>query len=263
MHNTDAHPLRIGEQYSRKDIYKIFNVPEGKQGGNWNTGYTSFNNDVFVFVNISSAGRTGHDYDNKFIGDDLQWFGKNSHSLQNASIQSMLKPKGNIYIFTREDSNNPLFTYQGNARVKEFHDTKSVKIIWEFNDEKEIRHNQMTEEIDNPTRYIEGATKQVSFNVYERNPTARKKCLEHYGFSCVICGFDFEKVFGELGKGFIHVHHIIELNQIGKEYEIDPINDLRPVCPNCHAMLHKKKPAFTVEELVEIINDNRYKPTIV
>ncbi|MEG7379698.1 DUF3427 domain-containing protein [Bacillus subtilis] len=111
IHNTDAHPLKIGEQYSRKDIYKIFNVPEGKQGGNWNTGYTSFNNDVFVFVNISSAGRTGHDYDNKFIGDDLQWFGKNSHSLQNASIQSMLKPKGNIYIFTREDSNNPLFTY--------------------------------------------------------------------------------------------------------------------------------------------------------
>ncbi len=89
IHNTDAHPLRIGEQYSRKDIYKIFNVPEGKQGGNWNTWYTSFNNDVFVFVNISSAGRTGHDYDNKFIGDDLQWFGKNSHSLQNASIQSM------------------------------------------------------------------------------------------------------------------------------------------------------------------------------
>ncbi|MCY7895644.1 DUF3427 domain-containing protein [Bacillus spizizenii] len=257
IHNLDAHPLRIGEQYSRKDIYKIFNVPEGKQGGNWNTGYTSFNNDVFVFVNISSAGRTGHDYDNKFIGDDLQWFGKNSHSLQNASIQSMLKPKGNIYIFTREDSNNPLFTYQGNARVKEFHDTKPVKIIWEFNDEKEIRHNQMAEEIDNPTRYIEGATKKVSVNVYERNPMARKKCLEHYGFSCVICGFDFEKVFGELGKGFIHVHHIIELNQIGKEYEIDPINDLRPVCPNCHAMLHKKKPSFTVEELKDIIIDNR------
>ncbi|KMN98121.1 hypothetical protein VL08_01175 [Bacillus subtilis] len=66
IHNTDAHPLRIGEQYSRKDIYKIFNVPEGKQGGN---------NDVFVFINISSAGRTGHGYDNKFIGDDLQWFG--------------------------------------------------------------------------------------------------------------------------------------------------------------------------------------------
>ncbi|MEG7379697.1 HNH endonuclease [Bacillus subtilis] len=115
----------------------------------------------------------------------------------------------------------------------------------------------MAEEIDNPTRYIEGATKKVSVNVYERNPMARKKCLERYGFSCVICGCDFEKIFGELGKGFIHVHHIIELNQIGKEYEIDPINDLRPVCPNCHAMLHKKKPAFTVEELKDIINDNR------
>jgi len=44
------------------------------------------------------------------------------------------------------------------------------------------------------------------------------------------------------------------LEDIKDEYEVDPINDLRPVCPNCHAMLHRKKPPLTIEELETIIN---------
>jgi 5-methylcytosine-specific restriction protein A len=59
----------------------------------------------------------------------------------------------------------------------------------------------------------------------------------------------FRYLYGEIGKSFIHVHHLIELSSIGNEYSIDPINDLRPVCPNCHAMLHKRKPAYTIEEI--------------
>jgi 5-methylcytosine-specific restriction enzyme A len=64
---------------------------------------------------------------------------------------------------------------------------------------------------------------------------------------------DFEKVYGEIGKGFIHVHHIVELSNIKSEYKVQPIEDLRPVCPNCHAMLHRKKPAYKIEELKEIL----------
>lgn len=52
--------------------------------------------------------------------------------------------------------------------------------------------------------------------------------------------------------GFIHVHHINQISDIGKEYEVDPIKDLIPVCPNCHAMIHSKRPAFTIEEIKEI-----------
>jgi 5-methylcytosine-specific restriction protein A len=39
------------------------------------------------------------------------------------------------------------------------------------------------------------------------------------------------------------------LAEIGEEYEVDPVNDLIPICPNCHAMIHKKVPAFSIEEL--------------
>ncbi|WP_432360501.1 DUF3427 domain-containing protein [Sporosarcina sp. UB5] len=246
---TSTIPLKVGNEYSRKDVYRIFNVPEVKQGGNWNSGYTTFNKDVFIFAHINSAGRARQRYDNKFIGDDFQWFGKNNHSLSTPTIQGMLNPSGNIFIFTLEDSNSPNFVYQGNGRVKEYEDTKPVKIIWEFSDENEEYINKSTEEVNNPAKYIEGATKQISVNIYERNPVARKKCIEHFGCSCVVCNFNFESAYGEMGKDFIHVHHLKELHTIGEKYEVDPIADLRPVCPNCHAMLHKRKPAYSIEEL--------------
>lgn len=102
---------------------------------------------------------------------------------------------------------------------------------------------------------FEGAKKQITVNSYERNIKARKKCLKHYGYKCTICNFDFEKKYGIIGKEFIHVHHLKEIHEIGKTYEVDPINDLRPICPNCHSMIHQKKPCYTIEELKAIIEE--------
>jgi len=101
----------------------------------------------------------------------------------------------------------------------------------------------------------EGMKKQVIVNAYERNPKARQECINHYGYNCQICNFDFEKVYGEIGKDFIHVHHVVDILTIGENYKVDPIKDLIPVCPNCHAMLHKKRPAYTPQELKQIINN--------
>lgn len=94
-------------------------------------------------------------------------------------------------------------------------------------------------------------------NSYERNPIARQKCIEHWKPICSVCQFDFEEKYGELGKGFIHVHHLVPISNIGDTYQVDPINDLRPVCPNCHAMLHKKNPPLTIEELQQNILLNK------
>ena len=67
---------------------------------------------------------------------------------------------------------------------------------------------------------------------------------------------DFEEKYGIVGKDFIHVHHIVPLNTIGEEYLVDYEKDLMPVCPNCHAMLHRKVNGkeLTVEELKELLN---------
>lgn len=105
------------------------------------------------------------------------------------------------------------------------------------------------DEVDENIKYAEGKTKTVLVNNYERNPIARKKCIEYYGVICQVCNFNFEKVYGEIGKDFIHVHHIVDISTIGNEYSVDPLKDLIPVCPNCHSMLHKKKPAYLIYEL--------------
>jgi len=100
---------------------------------------------------------------------------------------------------------------------------------------------------------FEGAKKIVTVNAYERNSRARKVCINYWGTVCSVCGFDFEKVYGKVGKGFIHVHHLIPVAKIGKTYQIDPISDLRPVCPNCHSMIHSHIPTLTIDQLKELI----------
>lgn len=105
------------------------------------------------------------------------------------------------------------------------------------------------EEVANPTQYIEGATKTVSVVVYERSPAARAACIAHYGYRCSVCGFDFEHTYGQIGQGFIHVHHLRTLSALAETYVVDPVRDLRPICPNCHAMIHRSNPPMTIEVL--------------
>ena len=86
----------------------------------------------------------------------------------------------------------------------------------------------------------EGAKKAVFVNAYERNPIARQKCVEHYGSKCQVCGFDFAETYGPGYEGLIEVHHIIPISSIQSEYVVDPINDLIPLCSNCHTAIHRK-----------------------
>jgi len=118
-----------------------------------------------------------------------------------------------------------------------------------------VAHNAevLPEEIDHDRKYFEGAIKQITVNIYERNAEARTRCIRHYGASCYICGFNFERVFGKIGMGFIHVHHLKPLFELNAEYELNPIEDLRPVCPNCHAMIHRQKSAYSIEEIKEFL----------
>ena len=111
---------------------------------------------------------------------------------------------------------------------------------------------------DSDRSIYEGVKKQVIVNKYERNPEARKKCIELKGCICAVCSMNFEKVYGVLGKNFIHIHHIVPISTIGESYEINYETDLVPVCPNCHAMLHRGQngSVLTVKELKHIIEIN-------
>lgn len=122
--------------------------------------------------------------------------------------------------------------------------------------EKNIDISDIDINLDLVSKYLEGSIQQALINRYERNKQARDKSIEHYGFTCQICGFNFYDTYGDLGKNFIHVHHIIPISNIKKNYIINPIEDLIPVCPNCHAMLHKKfnNKYYDIKELKQLIN---------
>jgi 5-methylcytosine-specific restriction protein A len=105
-----------------------------------------------------------------------------------------------------------------------------------------------------PTTFLEGRRKVVVVNYYERNPKARRACIDHYGVSCAACGMDFAQRYGEVADGYIHVHHLNPISSVGEVYELDPIRDLRPVCPNCHAVIHLRTPPYTIGELAAWIS---------
>lgn len=106
------------------------------------------------------------------------------------------------------------------------------------------------------TGFADGKAVKTLSTRYERNPLNRELCLQTRGYNCCICGFDFEKKYGVIGRHFIHVHHVEQLALADGPHVINPAVDLMPVCPNCHAMLHTQTPPLLPEQLKKIIMEN-------
>lgn len=104
---------------------------------------------------------------------------------------------------------------------------------------------------------MEGAAYETTLTKHERDPRNRKACVSYYGTDCYVCGFSFAATFGPTMAGFIHVHHLNPLAEIGEEHSVDPVRDLRPVCPNCHAALHRRRPPYSIEKLQSLLEESR------
>lgn len=144
----------------------------------------------------------------------------------------------------------------GNSIKPEIMD--ELEAVWfDFLTTQKIRHNPFIPDNNEIQKiYTEGTPNQVFVTKYERNPFARKKCLDHYGYNCVVCDFNFEKTYGKIGKDFIHVHHLKQVATVGKTYEIDPVKDLRPICPNCHSIIHRQRTPLTIYEVKQLIKQS-------
>lgn len=110
------------------------------------------------------------------------------------------------------------------------------------------------EQSENHQTYWEGNQVTKLTTKYERNPEARAACLAEKGYSCAVCQFDFHKTYGETGKEYIHVHHTVRVADRPRPYKVNPIKDLVPLCPNCHAMTHKRIPPYSTSELKDIMS---------
>ena len=93
-----------------------------------------------------------------------------------------------------------------------------------------------------------GAFSEVVRN-YERSRYNRALCLKYYGFMCRGCGDKLAEKYGPIGTDVIHVHHIVPVSQMGGSYQLNPIKDLIPLCPNCHTIVHRKTSVLEIETL--------------
>ncbi len=126
--------------------------------------------------------------------------------------------------------------------------------IWSDLTNKYLRYNPLLQTaIEDNKKFYEGNPNPTTCTKYERNREARKKCLEQYGYSCQACTSNFQDTYGEIGKEFIHVHHLKLISKPGGVHEIDPIGGLLPVCANCHAMIHKREEPYTIDEIRDMI----------
>jgi len=100
---------------------------------------------------------------------------------------------------------------------------------------------------------LEGMVTRQEVTRYERSPVNRSAAIALHGAKCKACGFDFAKVYGNIGDGFIEVHHITPVADLGGPVAIDPLLDLIPLCPNCHRMVHRQDPPIPVDELRSVL----------
>ena len=240
--------FKIGNSYSRADVKELAGVGRTAKGGPWDTGIVEHDGEFLIFANVGAAGRTGHDYNNRWDGELLHWYHKRGSRIEWPSVKGLLRDESTVHVFWRT-SNTSQFEYAGCAKPLEILDRSPVEVRWSFvTAVPDLDFFQGPDEIL-VKEYTEGSVRQVVVNVYERDRAARQACIGHYGLACVVCGLVFEDRYGKHGADYIHVHHLVPISEVGDRYEVDPIKDLRPICPNCHAMVHRRYPPLSIEEV--------------
>ncbi|GHS97596.1 hypothetical protein FACS189421_04680 [Bacteroidia bacterium] len=220
------------------DVLVIFTC-EGKNGKRVIAG---FYQNARVYANPVNDGRSSRIYNGEFIpynlicdADNAILISQNDRDFEIPHTNSKKNSghgQSNIWYADKNiDSTirNEALQYVGNILKSNISDEYKYSL-----------HNE------NKT-YIIVSTQQI-----KRSREARNECIKLKGCYCNICGFDFQKTYGDLGKDYIEVHHITSIGELttSKGYEgTDPAKDLIPLCSNCHSMIHRKNPPYKPNEI--------------
>jgi hypothetical protein len=211
--------FEVGKAYTRADIYELLKVSEEKQGGAWNRGYREWDGEMFIFATAGVGTTSGFDYPNALLPDgSMTWTGVGSSHSGQRQIQAILDVDCVTHVFARESDRGP-FVYLGFSRSAELLGDRPVRTRFRFGEASTAREPTVRS-------FREGAPRDVAQSRRERDPEARSACLDHWGSACVVCGLD---------TPWNHVHHLYPLAE--GERDVNPVTDLRPVCPSCHGMI--------------------------
>lgn len=259
MPNVDISKVVEGNTYTANDLASLWNY-ESYHG--LAKGIVTIANDNKILLFVTRIKRKGaKPYVDEIKSGILYMQGQEKHGTdQRLSNNIDHKLQDEFYLFYRDRYDLP-FTYMGRSYIINAKINKNEPSEFEFLIVNSSDHFDDTEDIidyfvnisdtreEITTLLVEGAKKISTHVRYERNPQNRKKAIRMQGHICKICGFDFNKVYGNnIAEDYIEVHHIKAISE--GEQLIDPSKDLIPICANCHRMLHrKKKEAVTVNML--------------
>ena len=97
---------------------------------------------------------------------------------------------------------------------------------------------------------LEGGKSARLVSYFERNAGLRAAAIAHHGLTCVACGFNFGRVYGEHGASYIEVHHLVLVSTLLEPASVNPMTDMTVLCSNCHRMIHRQRDApLSLEQL--------------
>jgi 5-methylcytosine-specific restriction enzyme A len=249
--------FKPNQLYTRQEIH-------GRFGGNPRSGFSISKSHPAIFVFTSEEGKT-YGYEDGWRGDGLL------HITGEGQIGNMLFLRGNKAVRDHtkdgrvllyfEDAKGGKRRYSGELRFfdyyrKEIRDKKNdlrEGIIFRFQSVEGIKIDKEQDSFEKRS-YTEGAELRVVQTTKERNPALRKHAIEKYGTVCMVCGFDFDSVYGlDLAKGYIEVHHETMLSAADGEREVS-VDEVKVVCSNCHRMIHRKKIMMDWKALKDRLN---------
>lgn len=247
--------LEILKVYSRKELSELFDIKDQTI----NTGLFKPENhsSVWLFVTIDkTSDRT--QYNDNYDGNILNYEGQ-TKGRRDSLIVKAEQNNDEIIVFLRNkkyEFSNAGFRYLGRFSYISHTEPAPRKFIFQSLDLSES--NETIDNIPNNSNdiYYEGKLQKRTHNSKNRNGKARARALKIHGTVCSICGFDFEKYYGEWGSGFIEIHHVNPVSNYEGITELDPVKDLIPVCSNCHKMIHRKKEQLTIEEIKQLVKNN-------
>lgn len=252
---TSSH-LEQGNLYTRKELQEKFEI---KDATIFTGVFKPKNHDsIWIFVTEQKTpDRT--QYEDSLKGDVLRWEGQKSGRKDDLITKHKILDLELVVFYRKRkyEHQNAAFRYEGVFEYESHEGGNPKKFVLrrikpeiETAAEKDIEAYQVEE-------LFEGSSEKRYVNYYERNPKVRATAIRIHGTRCMACDFDFEKVYGERGKGYIEVHHVVPISKSDGMKQVNPKKDLVVLCANCHRMVHRDKDhVLSLDELKCIIQKN-------
>lgn len=257
-----------GHVYGLREILPAFGKRSAWQPSPiWITDYFATEDKLVLFLNLKKHEDRAYHKFNYYdpVREQISAVLKpGSHSAQPV-LKAVLDGKLLFEVFARWTGNSREFLYFGCPSISSYEDnvrvyrTQSAAVFmlnclkFQTTDPKIISNEPLSEPWN---ERLEGHPYEITLSKFERDPYLRSACISLLGATCSICRFDFEAKYGLLGRGYCHVHHIVPLSAVREEQSVNPFTDLIPVCPNCHAMLHRRRPVLLPSELRELVEQS-------